>query len=722
MRARPRPHAPRAVQRQLEHPPAGRPLPAEARAAAPAHGHDFADVRVHADAQAAALAQALDAHAFTVGPDIYFGDGAFAPGTPYGDAVLRHELVHVVQAREGRADAAPGPDGLRVSEAGDAQEAEAHGGAPAPAGAAPAGAVVVQRLGLWDDLVGGAQGLATDAKGLWAQEQAWEQSNRSPFQQFNQMVTGGLGELTDLADTGLASWVASTEDGPAPLNYLATGTSALASGGMHIGSGIVEGAAHLVSGLGQMASTPLSTLSGLGSLGLRAAEAIPGLGSPLRAMHAEYNLMQSDHSPEAYQAYADYMNPLSQLQDAGRLGSDLVGGMLHPIMEHVEKGEYGEALGRGAFEALLMLGTGGGGEAASAGRMGAEAASEVALREAAVGAGEGIAGEAAALLDEAELASFEELRTADVPGIGRPSPATPEVDLWNEPTYVGPRPTAPTTVEMPAVTQELETVTQQMPAITREMPAVTQEMPAITREMEAVAAEAEAATTEGAAIDLDATELESWETAKTGEYSAFDRQVLAKLDKNIGLRDAAADFASDPRFRQENYAQLSQEGRLELATDMKDSIQRRFNTSGTMSNGAEVDPEIVNLPGGRGRNGVARTGRNEIGVNVDTSTKLQTPGGLANTLSHEFEHFMQRYFGDNPDLAIDPAAAREMAANQANYIPSKVDYAAYRAQPMEVGARAAGDTFEQGIAGARAAEDASLMDEVMRNLRGMIKI
>ncbi len=59
--------------------------------------HDFGAVRVHTDARAAAAARALGARAFTVGRDVVFGAGQYAPqGTP-GKKLLAHELAHVVQ-------------------------------------------------------------------------------------------------------------------------------------------------------------------------------------------------------------------------------------------------------------------------------------------------------------------------------------------------------------------------------------------------------------------------------------------------------------------------------------------------------------------------------------------------------------------------------------------------------------------------------------------------
>jgi hypothetical protein len=59
---------------------------------------DFSSIRVHY-AGADRACRALRAWAFTVGPDIYFADGAFMPHTRAGLWLLAHEVAHVVQQR-----------------------------------------------------------------------------------------------------------------------------------------------------------------------------------------------------------------------------------------------------------------------------------------------------------------------------------------------------------------------------------------------------------------------------------------------------------------------------------------------------------------------------------------------------------------------------------------------------------------------------------------------
>jgi len=60
-------------------------------------GYDFSHVRVHADAQAADSARSANALAYTVGRNVVFGAGQYAPNTDQGGRLLAHELTHVVQ-------------------------------------------------------------------------------------------------------------------------------------------------------------------------------------------------------------------------------------------------------------------------------------------------------------------------------------------------------------------------------------------------------------------------------------------------------------------------------------------------------------------------------------------------------------------------------------------------------------------------------------------------
>ncbi len=76
----------------------GSPLPGSARSRMEsAFGLSFSQVRIHTDPSAASLSDQLNARAFTVGEHVAFGPGEYQPGTLIGDALLAHELAHVVQ-------------------------------------------------------------------------------------------------------------------------------------------------------------------------------------------------------------------------------------------------------------------------------------------------------------------------------------------------------------------------------------------------------------------------------------------------------------------------------------------------------------------------------------------------------------------------------------------------------------------------------------------------
>jgi hypothetical protein len=90
--------APPAVNEVLRSP--GQPLDAGARELMePRFGEDFSRVRVHSDARASRSAEAVNARAYTVGTDLVFGRGEYAPGTARGRSLIAHELAHVVQQR-----------------------------------------------------------------------------------------------------------------------------------------------------------------------------------------------------------------------------------------------------------------------------------------------------------------------------------------------------------------------------------------------------------------------------------------------------------------------------------------------------------------------------------------------------------------------------------------------------------------------------------------------
>lgn len=120
-RARTR-RAPASVERALAAP--SHPLDGPARSTFERrHGGSLDHVRVREDA---ASTRDLHADAYTVGGEIVFAPGRYKPGTRRGDALLGHELAHVIQQRHATAGTAP----LHVVPAEHATEREAAAGEP----------------------------------------------------------------------------------------------------------------------------------------------------------------------------------------------------------------------------------------------------------------------------------------------------------------------------------------------------------------------------------------------------------------------------------------------------------------------------------------------------------------------------------------------------------------------------------------------------------------
>jgi hypothetical protein len=133
----------------------GEPLDDATRASfGPRFGHDFGGVRVHTDARAAASADAVGALAYTVGSDIVFSSGAYAPHSGAGRRLLAHELAHTVQ--QGRGGGAA-PDDAAESHADAAASAFDSGGGTVDVGGASAPGIAREKKpaasGTTDDVI-----------------------------------------------------------------------------------------------------------------------------------------------------------------------------------------------------------------------------------------------------------------------------------------------------------------------------------------------------------------------------------------------------------------------------------------------------------------------------------------------------------------------------------------------------------------------------------------
>ena len=170
-------------------------------------GVEFAAVRLHYRG-ADRICRAFGATALTVGSDIYFRDGAFAPHTPAGLQILAHEVAHVVQQHRGPVAArpvaarpaaarpvaaCPVAGGLAVAPAGSAEEHEAEAAADAllsgrrftfaraaELSAAP-GTRVIQRYMAWEHcLLGDLDPARVNPEHLEAQCTLLERLGRDP--------------------------------------------------------------------------------------------------------------------------------------------------------------------------------------------------------------------------------------------------------------------------------------------------------------------------------------------------------------------------------------------------------------------------------------------------------------------------------------------------------------------------------------------------------------
>ena len=86
-------------------------------------GADFSDVRVHQGAQATEMG----AHAYAQGANLHFAPGQYNPGSQSGDALIGHELTHVVQQKSGKVSSPQGKGASVVADHGLESQADRAG-------------------------------------------------------------------------------------------------------------------------------------------------------------------------------------------------------------------------------------------------------------------------------------------------------------------------------------------------------------------------------------------------------------------------------------------------------------------------------------------------------------------------------------------------------------------------------------------------------------------
>lgn len=132
----------------------GSPLPDAVRGKMErSFGADFSGVSVHQDGRAGAMG----AQAYAQGDHLHFGPGQYDTSSHAGQALIGHELSHVVQQREGRASVPQGKGAAVVADAGLEAEADRHGelaaqGLPIGSSSAPSvsGGAAIQKKGPTD--------------------------------------------------------------------------------------------------------------------------------------------------------------------------------------------------------------------------------------------------------------------------------------------------------------------------------------------------------------------------------------------------------------------------------------------------------------------------------------------------------------------------------------------------------------------------------------------
>lgn len=160
-------------------------------------GASLGEVRVHDNDRAGDLADAVSARAFTVGHDLFFGAGAYRPGSSDGDRLLAHEATHALQQ-----GSAPGTGPLRVSAPVDAHEVEAEAVAaatthstvetpPAQTAGGPAGAPADGRTGHLARHEAGTWSLR-EAPGSLLQRQGWSGARTGGWNEMARTIGGTL--------------------------------------------------------------------------------------------------------------------------------------------------------------------------------------------------------------------------------------------------------------------------------------------------------------------------------------------------------------------------------------------------------------------------------------------------------------------------------------------------------------------------------------------------
>ena len=144
---------------------------------------DFSGVRTHTDTKSARSAEAINARAYSLGQDIVFGGGAYAPDETEGKKLLAHELFHVTQQTDESTQLPTSPGSLSVGSASDAEE---H--------AADRAAEKMMALEVGDSITNQASSPSQTSTGLVRRKEASERTDTTPGVSVEEART--MGSLT----------------------------------------------------------------------------------------------------------------------------------------------------------------------------------------------------------------------------------------------------------------------------------------------------------------------------------------------------------------------------------------------------------------------------------------------------------------------------------------------------------------------------------------------
>ena len=402
----------------------GRPLPsAVSKAMEGGFAHSFADVRVHDGVEGDEVAREFAARALTVGDDVFFREGAFAPETSFGSRVLAHELAHVVQQtanESSRRDSAP----IEAEEyKSDDAEQEAHEAAEALSsgrstqvapGSVPTGTA---QAWPWDDDetqkpagAGGGNGeggilssIGSLASGAWDATKSVATAGYDAYQQSTDFKPVASGEgskidwtgskpisITQALGAGVDWYEKTTEDsskkmvasaeGIPVLEQLAQASAFVNNTTANVTGGVVRGVGDLAGGLANVFLHPVDAAAGIEGI-LEHDSPIPFLGSTLKAAHGAYDIATGNEKGEYGSSWGDLasniLDPRKQQEDDAKFNSNLARGILAPGTKDWSeaydklKDNPADMLARAGTNVLpMVLGLG----EASAGDAGAEAA------------------------------------------------------------------------------------------------------------------------------------------------------------------------------------------------------------------------------------------------------------------------------------------------------------------------------------------------------------